>query len=136
MSMAKDMTVTLRLPTRLLFEGRGVCLTAVAPTGVFGLLPNHVDLVTALVPSVLALRMADGPETFFGIDDGILVKKGHQVTVAVRRGVLGDDLGSLRQTVETSFLEMDDEERQARAALSRLEADMVRRFAELQRPSL
>jgi F-type H+-transporting ATPase subunit epsilon len=29
---------------------------------------------------------------------------------------------------------MDEEERQARAALSRLEADMVRRFAELQRP--
>ena len=29
---------------------------------------------------------------------------------------------------------MDEEERQARSALSRLEADMVRRFAELQRP--
>ena len=30
--------------------------------------------------------------------------------------------------------QMDEEERQARSALSRLEADMVRRFAELQRP--
>lgn len=135
MSMATDMGVTLRLPTRTLFEGRAIRLTAVAATGAFGIWPNHADFVTALVPSVMTLRLADGSEAIFGLDEGLLVKKGHAVSVATLRGVHGDDLGSLQETVEVSFVQMDEDERQARSALSRLEADMVRRFAELQRPS-
>lgn len=134
MTMAADMSVTLRLPTRTLFEGRAESLTALAPTGAFGIWPNHVDFVTALVPSVLTLRLLGGAEAIFGIDEGLLVKKGHEVSVAVLRGVQGDDLESLRDTVQASFVQIDEEERQARSALSRLEANMVRRFAELQRP--
>lgn len=136
MSMAADMKVTLRLPTKTLFEGDAVHLGAVAPNGAFGLLANHVDYVTAIVPSVLTLRLADGSEQIFGLDEGLLIKKGRDVVVVALRGVHGDDLGTLHDTVEASFIQMDEEERQARSALSRLEADMVRRFAELQRPSL
>jgi F-type H+-transporting ATPase subunit epsilon len=134
MSMAPDMSVTLRLPTHTLFEVRATRLSAVAPNGAFGILPNHVDFVTALVPSVMTLRLADETEEIFGIDEGLLVKKGGAVTVAILRGVHGDDLGTLEDTVEASFVQMDDDERQARSALSRLEANMVRRFAELKRP--
>lgn len=134
MSLSADMTVTLRLPTRLLHETRAVRLTAVAPNGAFGLLPNHIDFVTALVPAVLTLGLADGREEIFGLDEGLLVKKGHQVDVVAMRGVRGDDLTSLQATVSASFIQMDEEERQARSAVSRLEADMVRRLAELRRP--
>lgn len=134
MSIATEMKVTLRLPTRILFEGQATRLTAVAQNGAFGILPNHTDFVTALVPSVLTLRLADGSETIFGLDEGILVKKGHGVAISVLRGVKGDDLASLKGTVEDSFVQMDEDERQARAAMSRLEANMVRRFAQLQRP--
>jgi F-type H+-transporting ATPase subunit epsilon len=134
MSFASDMTVTLRLPTRTLFEGRATRVTGVAVDGGFGLLPNHRDFVTALRPSVLTLGLVDGREAIFGLDEGLLVKKGHDIQVAVLRGVQGDDLDSLQETVQASFIEMDEDERQARSALSRLEADMVRRFAELQGP--
>lgn len=132
MTFAPDMSVTLRLPTHTLFEGQVTRLTAVAPNGAFGILPNHVDFVTALVPSVMTLQLVDGGEEIFGLDEGMLVKKGHAVMVATLRGVHGDDLGSLQQTVEASFIQMNEDERQARSALSRLEASMVRRFAELQ----
>ena len=131
--MASDMQVTMYLPARTLFEGRATRLTASAPNGVFGILPNHVDFVTALVPSVLTLVTPEGRERVFGIDEGLLVKKGHVVEVAIRRGVEGDDLGTLHQTVRDTFIEMDEDERVARSALSRLEAGMVRRFASLGR---
>ncbi len=131
MSMASDMLVTLHLPTRTLFAGRAKQLFAVAQNGSFGILPNHIDFVTALVPSVLTLRTPEDEELVFGIDEGMLVKKGHVVDVAVRRGVWGDDLNTLRVTVRETFVEMDENERVARSALSRLEANMVRRFAEL-----
>ena len=134
MSMATDMQVTLHLPTHTLFAGKATKLFAVAQNGGFGILPNHIDFVTALVPSVLTLTTPEGGEQVFGIDEGLLVKKGHVVDVAVRRGVQGDDLVTLRDMVREVFVEMDENERMARSALSRLEANMVRRFAELRGP--
>lgn len=135
MSLAETMQVTLRLPTRTLFDGSAQGLCGVAQNGAFGLLPNHTDFVTALVPSVLTLTAADGTEQFFGIDEGILIKKGHQVDIAISRGVQGEDLDSLHDTVQASFIEVDEEERVARSALSRLEAGIVRRFGDLRKPS-
>ena len=133
MSMAQEMQVYLRLPSKVLFEGAALRLRGEAEDGGFGLLPNHVDFVTALVPSVLLITQSDGHERIFGIDEGLLVKKGHKVEVAVRRGVESDDLDKLRNTFSDSFAGLEDEERVARAALSRLEADMVRRFASLRK---
>ncbi|MDX2465353.1 MAG: hypothetical protein QNK31_12690 [Porticoccus sp.] len=135
MSLADTMQVTLRLPTRTLFDGSAQGLSGVAQNGAFGLLPNHTDFVTALVPSVLTLTAVDGTEQFFGIDEGILIKKGHQVDIAISRGVQGEDLDSLHDTVQASFIEVDEEERVARSALSRLEAGIVRRFGDLRKPS-
>ncbi len=133
MSMALQMQVHLRLPSAVLFDGAATRLRAEAEDGGFGILPNHVDFVTALVPSVLLLSEPDGRERFFGIDEGLLVKKGHTVEVAARRGIESDDLDSLRARVVRTFAEIEDEERVARAALSRLEAEMVRRFASLRK---
>lgn len=134
MSQSTMMQVTLRLPAMTLHQGPASRLFAVAENGAFGMLPNHIDFVTALVPSVLILTLADGEEQIFGIDEGILVKKGHQVEIAIRRGVQGTDLASLKEAVERNFIEVDEDERVARSALARLEAGMVRRFADLQRP--
>lgn len=136
MSIAGDMAVTIRLPTRCLYDGRAVALSGVAPNGGFGILPNHIDFVTALVPGVLSLRLGNGNEEIFGLDEGMLVKKGPQIEIVALRGVRGDDLASLQGIVAETFVQMDEEERQARSALSRLEADMVRRMAELRRPQL
>ncbi|WP_222565782.1 hypothetical protein [Novilysobacter antarcticus] len=134
MSMNAQMQVHLRLPSQVLFEGAAIKLNAVAADGGFGILPNHVDFVTALVPSILLVTTPDGGERIFGIDEGLLVKKGHQVDIAVRRGVESADLASLRDTVQDTFHQMEDEERVARAALARLEAEMVRGFANLRNP--
>ncbi|TYB81334.1 ATPase [Maritimibacter fusiformis] len=134
MTMATEMQVCLRLPSRVLFEGTAVGLRGEAADGGFGILPNHVDFVTELVASVLLIRLPDGDERIFGIDEGLLVKKGHKLDVVVRRGVESDDLDALRDTVADSFAGLEDEEKVARAALSRLEADMVRRFASLRKP--
>ena len=134
MSTATQMQVNLRLPAQVLFQGAATKLNAVAADGGFGILPNHVDFVTALVPSILLVTTPEGGERIFGIDEGLLVKKGHQVDIAVRRGVESADLDSLRARLHDTFHQMEDEERIARAALSRLEADMVRRFASLRKP--
>lgn len=134
MTVASEMQICLRLPSKVLFNGAATRLRGEAIDGSFGILPNHIDFVTALVPSVLLITQPDGHERIFGIDEGLLVKKGHKVELAVWRGVESDDLDTLRTTIGGSFAGLEDEERVARAALSRLEADMVRRFASLRKP--
>lgn len=129
--MIERMIVSLSVPVRLLHRGEAVRIVARDGNGSFGVLPNHVDFATALVPSALAMTGPDGGEAIFGIDEGVMVKRGARVELSVRRAVTGADLDELRQIVRERFVEMDEQERSARAALSRLEADIVRRFAEL-----
>lgn len=128
------MQVTLRLPARTLFQGTAVKLFTMAENGAFGILPKHIDFVTALIPGILVLTTESGFEQFFGIDEGVLVKRGHHVDIAIRRGVQDDNLDSLHDTIKATFLKVDEDEREARSALSRLEADIVRRFGDLRKP--
>ncbi len=133
MNRTASMEVTIRVPSSLLFQGHASRLRAVGQAGGFGLLPRHADFVTALVPSVLVLVTEDETERFFGIDEGLLVKQDQRVSIIVRRGVMGDELETLHDKVRDRFIEAEDDERVARRALSRLEADMVRRLGQLQR---
>lgn len=111
-----------RLVRRIVAEG---------PHGRFGMWPGHIDFVSALVPGILLYETEDGAERFVAINSGTLVKCGDDVRVAVRGAVEGDDLGNLRKRVEAEFRQHDEAERDARAALARLEASMVRRFRDL-----
>ncbi len=45
----------------------------------------------------------------------------------------GLDLGKLREAVEREFVNLDENERQVRAVLARLESGFVRHFAEFHR---
>ncbi|HUS53974.1 MAG TPA: F0F1 ATP synthase subunit epsilon [Thermohalobaculum sp.] len=126
-----EMTVNLRVPARTIHQGAVERLTAKAENGNFGVLPNHIDFVAALVPGVLTLVEPSGRERFFGVDEGVFVKQGSKIDICVRRAVEGEDLAKLTATVLKAFVELDDHERTARTALARLEANMVRRFAEL-----
>lgn len=108
-------------------------VVAEAPNGSFGLLPRHVDFVSPLVPGVLVYETATGAEHYVGINAGTLVKCGAEVLVSTRNAIPGDDLDSLQARVRAEFIELDEEERQARSALARLEAGIVRRFLELEK---
>ena len=134
MSQNQLMQVSVRLPTRLLFSCEATKVFAEAENGSFAMLPKHTDFVTALLPSVLVITDAQGEELYFGIDQGILVKHGYNIDIAVRRGVQGDDLETLNDTIQATLMEVDEDERVARTALSKLEAGIVRRFSDLRKP--
>ncbi len=107
-------------------------IVAEAPQGHFGLLPGHGDYVSELVPGILVYAPEDGPDRYVAVNSGTLIKCGEQVYVAVRGAVEGDDLARLRQRVEDEYRREDETEREARAALARLEASMIRRFRDLE----
>jgi F-type H+-transporting ATPase subunit epsilon len=128
----RDMRLRILLPTEVLVDETVAKVNAEAENGAFCLLPRHIDFVAALVPGVLSFSVPDRGESFVALDQGVLVKRGHEVHVSTLNGARGSDLGQLRRLIEERFLELDEHERRARTALARLEAGTLRGFRELQ----
>ena len=125
------MRLRILLPTLVLVDASVSKVVAEAENGSFGLLPRHIDVVTALVPGILVYVDSDGRHQLVGIADGILVKCGDEVRVATGRAIRGSDLATLKREVERWFLEMDEQAAIARAEMARLEGGVIRRFSEL-----
>lgn len=127
----EPMQVEILLPSEKFFSCQASKIYAVADNGSFGLLPNHSDLVASLVPSVLIITDHQGQDLYFGIDQGLLIKNNKKVEIAVRRALQGKDLNSLAIEIEDYFSSLDDAEKQARTAISKLEAGIVRQLNKL-----
>lgn len=125
------MHLILMQPTEILVDQPIAKLTAEGHNGEFCLLPNHVDLVAALVPGILAFVLDDGKEHLWAVDEGILVKQGSMVRVTVRHGVPGDSLETLQQAVRQQFQTLEEREEQARSRLAKLESSFLREFIDL-----
>jgi F-type H+-transporting ATPase subunit epsilon len=103
------------------------------PQGSFGLLPRRLDCVAALEPGILTYETKAQGEVYIAVDAGIMVKAGADVLVSVRNAIGGTDLGKLRAAVSNQFVNLDENERQIRAVLARLESGFVRHFTEYHR---
>lgn len=125
------MHLRILLPVEVLMDAPVARLVAEADNGAFGILPRHVDFVTALKPGLVSLTTPEGKEEFVAVDEGVLVKQGREVLISVRNAARGQDLGSLRRLVAETFESVDEKERRTRSALARLEAGFMRRFLEL-----
>lgn len=129
-----SMALRILLPTEVLLELDVVKVVAEAENGSFGLLPRHVDFVAALRPGLLSFTTVQGVTRYAAVDRGVLVKCGRSVRVSTFDAAVGEHLAALRQLVEARFMELDESERRARTALSRLEAAALRGLREIQAP--
>lgn len=123
----KAMRLKILLPFRVFADVSGVVrIVAEGRDGSFGLLPRRRDCVTALAPGILTYETAEAGEMFAAVDEGVLVKTGPEVVVAVRDAIFGRDLRMLRAAVEEKFVQLNEEERVVRRALARMESSFVR----------
>jgi F-type H+-transporting ATPase subunit epsilon len=127
------MNLKILLPFEIFAESTDV-LRIVADTadGSYGFLPHRLDCVAALVPGILTYETNDGRTAYVAVDEGVLVKAGAEVTVSVRRAIGGNDLGELNDAVERDFLKVDDQERNVRSAVAKLESGLMGRLAEFE----
>ena len=132
-----SMTLKVLLPFEVFADERGVARIVVETAqGSFGLLPQRLDCVAALVPGILSFETASKGEVFLALDEGVLVKTGPDVLISARRALRGDDLSRLRDTVEQEFLTLDAQEEALRTVMNRLESGFMCRFASMRdRPS-
>lgn len=124
------MRLKVWLPTQILMDEEVVRIKAEAQNGWFGMLPKHIDFVTALVPGVLRFQRVGQPEEYLAVDRGILVKCGSEVKISSRNAFRGTSLEQLKTEVEKQFREREELEKKARAFEAKLETDLVRRLLE------
>ena len=126
------MHLRILLPFQV-FSDHGDVLRIVAETrdGSFGILPQRLDCVAALVPGILVFQTRAEAEVMVAVDAGTLVKTGAEVLVSVRRAVAGADPGRLRALIERDYRALDAGEQEARAAVAKLESGFLAHFANL-----
>lgn len=125
------MKLKVLIPTKVFLVAEVKQVNAEAQNGAFGMLPDHVDFVTALVPGILSYQSQEGSEVFLAVDKGILVKCGQEVLVSTGQAVKDADLDTLQQTVEQEFRQLNEHQKQTRTAIAKLEAGLARGMLEM-----
>jgi F-type H+-transporting ATPase subunit epsilon len=135
--MSPTLRLTISTPASILVDAQTiVALRAEDESGSFGILAGHADFLTVLTPSVLRWRGADHVERFCAVEEGVLrVSEGRSVTIACRKGVLGDSLAALETRIEAARISQIETARNARVEQTRLHAQAVRQLLHYLRPS-
>ncbi|NDP22263.1 MAG: F0F1 ATP synthase subunit epsilon [Paludibacter sp.] len=120
------MDLKILLPYRIFAEIKNVSnIVAETSEGSFGLLPQRLDCVAALVPCIFMYETDSKTAHYLAVDEGILVKAGSDVLVSVRNAFGGTDLGKLHESVEKEFKKVDDNEKNIRSTMAKIESGFL-----------
>ncbi len=125
------MRLQIVVPQQTVVDETGVLRLQVETVlGHFCLRPRHADYVTVLVPGLVSFQTEEG-EVHLAVDEGVLVKRGAEVSIAAHRATRGVSLEALAEQVKGMLGSFDEQERKTRVALARIEARLTRRFWQL-----
>ena len=79
--MASTFPFRLVTPTGIVFEGDTAEVSAVGPLGEFGVLPEHINFITSLVPGLLEAQLPDGSKMHWVVSGGLAEVKDSVLTV-------------------------------------------------------
>lgn len=130
------MKLSIVTPLSIVIEEEGVlALRAEDATGSFGILPGHADLVTSLAISVVSWQSSNGARHYCAVRRGVLsAAGGHDIVIATREAVPGDDLAILDQTVLARFHTDIESERTENVESTRLRLNAIRQIMNHLRP--
>jgi len=130
--MTRALHLTIATPVSTLVDDKNVSsLRAEDESGSFGVLPGHVDLLTALPPSVVRWSGPDGALHFCALRGGLMtIQGGTRVEIGCREGILGDDIHSLEAEVIALRESQLDIDRRSRVEELRLHAIAIRQIIE------
>ncbi|MFT4653648.1 MAG: F-type H+-transporting ATPase subunit epsilon [Patiriisocius sp.] len=126
------MWLKILLPSRIfVYKTKVLNIVAESTNGAFGILPQRRDCIASIVPGILSYMTATNEEMFIAVDTGLLVKNGAQVLVSVRRAVGPGPLSELRTLVDTEFLSLNEQERDLKMVLNKLESGFLAHFSDV-----
>ena len=125
------MNLKILLPFKVFADIKNVsCIVMETSEGSYGLLPQRLDCVAALVPGIFTYE-TDGTSHYVAVDNGVMVKAGAQVLVSVRNAFGGADLGKLGDLVKKDFKSEDENQKQVNTVIAKLERGFIYSFDKL-----
>ena len=105
-------------------------VTVEAVDGFFTLKPKHIDFINAMKASILSYKKED-KEAFVACNRGVIVKKGDEVSISTPLAILGENLEELKKKIATDFQAMEEERKEVRLSMARLEIGLTKGLATL-----
>ncbi len=102
-------------------------------TGFFGVMKNHIDFLTVLVPSLCYYRDANDREMFLAVDGGILDVRGGTASLTSREVHESEDAENLAEIIEKTILERTGSEQAFREMLEGIEKSFMKKTIEFVR---
>jgi F-type H+-transporting ATPase subunit epsilon len=96
--MATTFAFKLVTPTGVLFDGQAEQVNAVNPLGEFGVLADHTNYITSLVPGLLTIRTADGQTLEYLVTGGLVEVKDGVMTALAQTAEPPDEVAPADQT--------------------------------------
>lgn len=123
------MDLKILLPFKVFIDTKNVSSIIIETSeGSYGLLPQRLDCVAALVPGIFTYKTGTGEPHYLAVDAGVLVKAGRQVLVSVRNAIGGADLGKLGEMVKKDFSNKNENEKKVRTVTAKLESGLLYSF--------
>ncbi len=122
------MKLQITTPLSVVVEEDGVLsLRAEDASGGFGIQPGHAEFLTSLEIGVVSWQGTSGPRRFCAVHGGLLsVDAAHDVAIATREAVAGDDIATLEAAVLAKYRADADAERRERVDGTRLQLQAIR----------
>lgn len=100
-------------------------------SGRFGLLAHHDRFMTALTFGLARLSLADGSREYLGFPGGVLYFVDNELRISSRRYLRDTNVERITQALTRELLEEERALQETRRKLHRLEAEMLKRLAQL-----
>lgn len=127
--MESLMNLKILLPFRIFLETKNVSsLTIETSEGSYGMLPQRLDCVAALVPGIFSYEIESQGSKYIAVEEGLMIKAGNNVLVSVRNAIGGTDLGKLSEMVKKDFGTREEDKIEARSVMAKLEGGFVYSF--------
>jgi F-type H+-transporting ATPase subunit epsilon len=79
--MAETFTVELVTPTGIAYQGEVEEVTAWNPIGQFGVLANHINFITSLIPGIVEIKLPGGAMRYYVVAGGLAEVKDGKMTI-------------------------------------------------------
>lgn len=105
-------------------------------TGFFGILKDHTNFLTILVPSLCYYTDENGKEVFLAVDEGILSVREGTVTITSKEVFESDNAEKLAEIIENTLTKRDESEIAFRGMFEGIERSFMEKTIKLVKGSL
>ncbi len=127
------MTLTVYLPFQILIQQPIRKITFESVDGFHTILPKHIDYATALKTGIVRYQDENGQTSYLACDEGILIKKGANISLSTRLGIKNNNLKELENVIKIDFKKMEETRKESNKTMAQLELTLARGLLQLKK---